>query len=117
MWFQRQELEKLEDEAFDFGEHDKGTLVPSSVPTALKCPECAAPLRSFQYRFYDLQMQFCENQHGYWLENDEDNRVLELMRQEEKDMQRTLRVEDRWAATLRRMRSGSLLERLRERFH
>ena len=117
MWFERKELEELEDEAFDFGEHAKGTLVPSSAPSSLKCPECAATLSRFQYRFYDLEMEFCENQHGYWLEADEDTRVLELMRQEEKDMQRKLRVEDRWAATLRRMRSGSLLERLRERLH
>lgn len=117
MWFACQELEELEDEAFDFGEHAKGTLVPSSTPTTLKCPECSAPLNRFQYRFYDLQMEFCENQHGYWLEDDEDTRVLVLMRQEEQDLQRKLRVEDRWASTLRRMRSGSLLERLRERLH
>ncbi len=117
MWFESQQLEELEDETFDFGEHAKGTLIPSSSPTTLKCPECAASLRRFQYRFYDLEMEFCENQHGYWLANDEDTRVLELMRQEEKDLQRKLRVEDRWAATLRRMRSGTLLERLRERLH
>lgn len=117
MWFERRELEELEDEAFDFGEHAKGTLIPSSATTDLKCPECAAPLRRFRYRFYDLEMEFCENQHGYWLTGDEDTRVLELMRQEEKDLQRKLRVEDRWAATLRRMRSGSLLERVRELFH
>ena len=117
MWFECKEFEELEDEAFDFGEHAKGTLVPSSMPSTLKCPQCAATLSRFQYQFYDLQMEFCENQHGYWLEADEDTRVLELMRQEEKDMQRKLRVEDRWAATLRRMRSGSLLERLRERLH
>lgn len=117
MWFEQQELGQLEDEAFDFGEHAKGTLVPSSSPTTLKCPQCAAALRRFQYRFYDLEMEFCENQHGYWLEDDEDTRVLELMRQEEKEMHRKLSVENRWAATLRRMRSPSLLERLRERLH
>ncbi|MGH8141540.1 MAG: zf-TFIIB domain-containing protein, partial [Steroidobacteraceae bacterium] len=27
MWLERQELEQLEDEVFDFGEHAKGTLV------------------------------------------------------------------------------------------
>lgn len=117
MWFERKELEELEDEAFDFGEHAKGTLVPSSTQSTLKCPECAAPLSRFHYRFYDLEMELCGNQHGYWLEDEEDTRVLELMRQEEKDMRRKLSVEDRWAATLRRMRSGSLLERLREKLH
>jgi Zn-finger nucleic acid-binding protein len=116
MWLKRRELEELEDEAFDFGEHAKGTLVPSSTPTRLKCPECDASLRLFQYRFYDLQMQFCENQHGYWLEDEEDTRVLELMKREETDLRRKLRAEDRWAATLRRMRSGSLLDRMRGLF-
>lgn len=116
MWFTRQELEELEDEAFDFGEHAKGTLIPSSTPTTLKCPECGSALRRFEYRFYELEMDFCENLHGYWLEDDEDTRVLELMRQEEKEMKVKLRAEDRWAATLKRMRSGSLLERLRDVF-
>ena len=116
MWFECKELEQLEDEVFDFGEHAKGTLVPSSTPTALKCPVCAAPLGRFAYRFYALEMEFCEHGHGYWLEADEDSRVLELMKQEEKDLQRKLRAEDRWAATLRRMRSRTLLDRMRELF-
>lgn len=116
MWLERKELEELEDEVFDFGEHAKGTLVPSSAPTDLKCPECAARLQRFQYRFYELEMQFCENQHGFWLEADEDTRVLELMKREEKDLERKLRAEDRWAATLRRMRSGTLLDKMRGLF-
>jgi Zn-finger nucleic acid-binding protein len=116
MWFESRELEELEDEAFDFGEHAKGTLVPSSTRTAFKCPECGGALARFQYRFYDLEMEFCESQHGYWLEADEDTRVLELMRLEEKDLARKLTAEDRWAATLKRMRSGTLLDRLRSLF-
>ncbi|HEV7135322.1 MAG TPA: zf-TFIIB domain-containing protein [Steroidobacteraceae bacterium] len=112
MWFERRELEELEDEAFDFGEHAKGTLVPSSTPTSLECPECNGPLSRFQYRFYDLQMEYCE-QHGYWLTEDEDTRVLELMKREEKDLSRKFAAENRWAATLKRMRSGSLLDRIR----
>lgn len=117
MWFERKELEELEDEAFDFGEHAKGTLVFGSTPTQLKCPECGVPLRQFQYRFYDLEMQFCDNQHGYWLEKDEDTRVLELMKREESEMRSKLALEDRWAATLKRMRSGSLLDRMRNLLH
>lgn len=112
MWLERRELEELEDEVFDFGEHAKGTLVPSSTPTSLKCPECNGLLSRFQYRFYDLEMEYCE-QHGYWLTDDEDTRVLELMKHEEKDLSRKLIAENRWAATLKRMRSGSLLDRLR----
>ena len=109
-------LGELEDEVFDFGDRWKGSLFISSTPTADQCPECAAHLQSFQYRFYDLEMQVCPNQHGYWLEADEDSRVLELMKREEADLQRKLLAEDKWAATLRHMRSGSFFSKMRDLF-
>lgn len=116
MWLERQELNQLEDEAFDFGDDAKGTLFLNSTPTTAKCPECSAPLKRFQYRFYDLQMEVCANQHGYWLDEDEDTRVLELMKQEEKDYERKVLAEDQWARTLTRMRSGSFLSKVKRFF-
>ncbi len=117
LWLEHDELEELEDEVFDFGDRWKGTLVFNSTATTHKCPECSALLRRFRYRFYDLEMEFCPNQHGYWLDDDEDTRVLELMRTEEADLRRKLLSEDQWAATLRHMRSGSFFAKLRDLFH
>jgi Zn-finger nucleic acid-binding protein len=117
MWLEYQELEQLEDEVFDFGEAAKGTLIFSSTLTTAKCPECSALLKRFRYRFYDLELEFCENQHGYWLEDDEDTRVLELMKKEEADYQRKLLAEDKWATTLKHMRSRSFLSKVRDLFH
>ncbi len=117
MWLEYRELDELEDEVFDFGEEAKGTLIFSSTSTTAKCPECNDLLKQFKYRLYDLEMAFCPNQHGYWLENDEDTRVLELMKKEEAGVQRSLRAEDQWAATLKRMRSGSFLSKVRDLFH
>jgi Zn-finger nucleic acid-binding protein len=116
MWLESQELEQLEDEVFDFGEHAKGTLIFNSTPTATKCPECNALLKRFKYRLYDLEMDFCENQHGYWLTDDEDTRVLEVMKKEEADLERKLLAEDKWAAILKHMRSGSFLNKIRDLF-
>lgn len=117
MWLPGQELEQLEDEVFDFGEHAKGTLVSAATPTTDKCPECNALLTRFRYRFYDLEMEFCEHQHGYWLDEDEDTRVLELMKEEEAQLERKLRAEDKWGATLRHLRSPSFLSKVRDLFH
>ena len=117
MWLERAELGQLEDEVFDFGDHAKGTLVFESTPTGDKCPECDSNLRSFRYRFYDLTMELCENQHGYWLTADEDSRVLELMKNEEWEMRRKLTAENRWAAVMRQMRSHSFLSKVRDLFH
>src|SRR5689334_21845731 len=94
---------------------DRGQLL-SILQGDAKCPECNALLRRFRYRFYDLEMELCENQHGYWLDDDEDTRVLELMKEEEADLERKLLAEDKWATTLKHMRSGSFLSKVRERF-
>jgi len=116
IWLESPELQQLEDEVFDFGDRWKGTLVFSSSATSDKCPVCSAMLQRFRYRFYDLEMEFCPNQHGYWLDDDEDTRVLELMKREEEDLQRKLLAEDKWSATLRHMRSGSFFTRLKDLF-
>lgn len=117
MWLTRQELAELEDEAFDFGDNEKGSLMLDTGATALKCPQCAKPLKSFQYRLYDLAMDFCEDGHGFWLTADEDKRVLELMKKEEKDLGRTVLAEDRWASHLRYLQSGSFLDELGDLWH
>jgi Zn-finger nucleic acid-binding protein len=116
MWLEHDELAVLEDEVFDFGDRWKGTLAFASTPTSGKCPECEALLQRFRYRLYDMEMEFCPNQHGYWLDDDEDTRVLELMKREEQDLQRKLLAEDKWAATLRHLRSPSFFSKLRDLF-
>ncbi|HKD47505.1 MAG TPA: zf-TFIIB domain-containing protein [Rhizomicrobium sp.] len=114
MWLTRQELTELEDEVFDFGDDEKGSLMLGSEPTSRKCPECGEFMKSFQYRLYDLEMDYCEAGHGFWLEADEDQRVLELMKEEEKNLGRKVLAEDRFAAHLQYLRSGSFMDRIRD---
>jgi Zn-finger nucleic acid-binding protein len=116
MWLTSQELTQLEDEVFDFGDDEKGSLMLGSHPTTLKCPQCSKPMRSFQYRLYDLEMDYCEDGHGYWLTADEDKRVLEIMKKEERDLGRKVLAEDRWSSHIRYLLSGSFKDRLRDLF-
>ncbi|MGH8322137.1 MAG: zf-TFIIB domain-containing protein [Gammaproteobacteria bacterium] len=117
MWLEHQELGQLEDETFDFGDDVKGTLAFHSTSTTAKCPECNSLLQKFNYRFYDMEMELCPNQHGYWLDADEDNRVLELMKKEEKDYERKVLAEDQWTKTLHRLRSHSFRSKVRDLCH
>ena len=114
MWLSRQELAELEDEVFDFGDDEKGSLMLGSTSTTRKCPQCGNLMKRFEYRFYDLEMDFGEQQHGYWLDADEDKRVLALMKEEEKNLGRKVLAEDRFASHLRFLRSGSFLDRIRD---
>jgi Zn-finger nucleic acid-binding protein len=116
MWLTRQELEALEDEAFDLGDGEKGTMVFESTADTRKCPECSKRMNSFQYRFYDLAMDFCGDGHGFWLDAGEDRRVIELMKKEEADLERKVLAESRWSSELQRLRSGSFLDKLRDLF-
>lgn len=116
MWFDPEKLKKLEDIKFHLDEHAKGTLAFSSFATDSECPKCSALLRRFNYRLYDLEIELCESGHGYWLEDGEDTRVLELMQKEEASIDRSFTAEQKWAAMVGHLHSGSLIDRVRHLF-
>src|ERR1700733_4493516 len=110
MWLSRQELEQLEDKAFDLGDDKKGSLMLEAVDdSAHKCPQCSQPMRTFDYREYDLELDFCGAGHGFWLNADDDKKVLALMKKEEAGFARKVVAEQKWAGHLQWMRSGSFL--------
>jgi hypothetical protein len=113
LWLNAQELDQLEDAAFDLGDAEKGTLVFAAEPSTRSCPQCGEPLQGFQYRLYDLPLEFCAQGHGYFLDAGEDERVVALMREEERRLKRAERAEDRWAGQLRRLRAPGFFEKLR----
>ena len=106
MWLDFHELDQLEDMAFD-KDHLKGSLIHRETRTDLPCPHCGEALVEFQYRLYSLYLDFCpENEHGFWLDAGEDERVLEIMRKRSAEMSRKLDVESEWRLTLRKMRAA-----------
>ena len=115
MWLDYDELDQLEDQAFDVDEL-KGSLIVSDDKTKYPCPHCGNPLRKFQYRLNDLQLEYCENKHGFWLDADEEKRVLQLMKEREKDMKRKFKAEAEWDHTLKRLRSKSFKSKLSNLF-
>ena len=105
MWLDSLELDQLEDTAFDDDSH-KGSLVHFQSKTLYPCPHCGNSLDEFQYRLYDLKLEYCATKdHGFWLDAGEDDRVMEIMRQRAKDIQRKLDAETTWKQTLKEMHS------------
>ena len=60
MWLDFDELDRLEDVAFDQDEY-KGSLLHRETETSYPCPHCEANLQEFQYRLYSLKLDYCEN--------------------------------------------------------
>lgn len=114
MWLDLDELDQLEDVKLDADEL-KGTLVFSSSATEHHCPHCGKALKRFQYRLHTLELEYCED-HGFWLDDDEEKRVLELMEERSKDMRRKFKAEAEWQNTLRKLKSRSFLSKLGDLF-
>jgi Zn-finger nucleic acid-binding protein len=104
MWLDLDELDRLEDVAFDDDAH-KGSLVHNQRPTGYPCPHCATPLQEFEYRLYDLKLDYCTEKHGFWLDAGEDERVLEIMRQRGAQFHPKLDADGEWQQTLKRLRT------------
>ncbi len=113
MWFTMSELDELENEAFS-DEEEKGSLMLSSTPSKFYCPACNSNLKQFDYRMYDLVLEYCENKHGFWLDAGEDDRILELMKERKRDEKRKFDAEAHWQSTVRHLQSHSLFAKLKD---
>jgi Zn-finger nucleic acid-binding protein len=102
MWLDFHELDRLEDVAFDQDEH-KGSLLHRETHTRYSCPHCETNLQEFQYRLYDLNLDYCENEHGFWLDAGEDERVMSIMETRAEEIQRKVDAEKEWRGILKSM--------------
>ncbi|HEY5297084.1 MAG TPA: zf-TFIIB domain-containing protein [Verrucomicrobiae bacterium] len=115
MWLTPAELDELENEAFS-NEANKGSLYLATEKSDLKCPVCSIPLKRFDYRFFDLQLDCCP-EHGFWLDKGEDDQILELMRGEEARIERKFGAENSWAKYINHLRSPGFFSKIKDLFH
>ena len=103
MWLSPLELDRLEDLKFKV-DSLKGSILVSSTPTELPCPVCGESMREFNYRFHQLRLDHCPQQHGFWLDAGEDKRVLEIMTLRRKDAERKILAEQLWQERVHSLR-------------
>ena len=68
----------------------------------------------FRYRFNELWLDVCPRDHGFWLDKDEEKRVLELMNQRVRDLSRSSGAERQWDRMLGRVRSKSFMQKMKD---
>lgn len=113
MWLDYPELDELEDTAMDEDEL-KGSMITREMGSEITCPRCHGAMQQFRYRFNELWLDVCEAEHGFWLDKGEEKRVIEMMEQRVKDMKRSTSAEQDWARLLGRVRSRSLIKRIKD---
>ena len=73
-------------------------------------------MRTFNYHAYNLPIDECGSQHGFWLDHGEEKRIITLMGQRVKDLKRSDVAQDEWNRLLRRMRVESFVDRFKRLF-
>jgi len=99
LWLDHEELELLEKAAA--GDAASATTYYARRPGTLKCPVCKKQMDTFNYRAGDLPIDFCPDEHGWWLDKGEEKQVMELMRQRANDLARSRSAQVAWKRTVR----------------
>ena len=103
LWLDYIELDQLEDAIFD-KDKLKGMMDYSPRPSDISCPKCQGMMTIFNYRAYNLPIDSCNDEHGFWLDKGEEKRVQELMKQRIKDLDRSAKAEAEWFGFLNKLR-------------
>ena len=115
LWLDHPELDQLEDTVLDQDDM-KGQMTYAVRASDISCLVCGDTMKTFNYHAYNLPIDACDDQHGFWLDHGEEKRVLEMMKQRIKDLNRTGAAEEEWGKLLGRLKSKSFAEKLKGMF-
>ena len=105
-WLDHDELDRLEATVRSTEEQRMATIEYAQRESELACPRCGKPMRAFNYRAYDLELDRCEDEHGFWLDAGEDGRVRDIIEERVRGLRRAARAGAGWEALLDGLRGG-----------
>jgi Zn-finger nucleic acid-binding protein len=99
-WLDLDELEKLEATVPSKEEERRATIEFGELKSELKCPTCDKTMTAFQYRAYNLELDKCNDGHGWWLDSGEEGRVRDIISERVRDLARSANAEAGWKSFL-----------------
>jgi Zn-finger nucleic acid-binding protein len=114
-WYDQSELALLEATASRIEDQRSGMIDYARRHGDLRCPKCGAQMRAFNYRAYNLELDACPAEHGFWLDAGEAERVRAVMQERVAGLERSARAEEAFASW-KRPGSGGVLDQLRNLF-
>jgi Zn-finger nucleic acid-binding protein len=78
IWLDKHELDALEEAHADENTRT-GMIDYARRRSKLKCPKCHKTMEAFNYRAYNLELDRCEAQHGFWLDAGEAGEVRDVL--------------------------------------
>ena len=95
-WLDHHELEILESKAAPDPSDRRGMIEYAKRQSELNCPVCGKRMTSFNYRANPLELDYCDDEHGYWLDAGEDKGVQDMVEQRVRDLYRAASAEESW---------------------
>jgi Zn-finger nucleic acid-binding protein len=102
-WLDHHELDHLEATASSDDDARRATIEYAKRQSELNCPVCGKRMRAFNYRAYNLELDTCEDEHGFWLDPGEEGRVRDIIEERVRGLQRAASAEEAWADFLGRV--------------
>lgn len=98
-WLDHHELDVLESRSAA-EDSRRGMIEYAKRDSELNCPACGKRMVAFNYRANPLELDVCEDQHGYWLDAGEEGRVRDLIDERVRDLNRAASAEQSWSGFL-----------------
>jgi Zn-finger nucleic acid-binding protein len=115
-WLDHHELDELEATVRSTPEERRATVQYSRRQSELACPVCGARMTAFNYRAYGLEMDTCEEEHGFWLDAGEEGRVRDIIEERVRGLQRAASAEVAWSNFLGRVKRGGFWDHISSYF-
>jgi Zn-finger nucleic acid-binding protein len=105
-WLDHHELDQLEATVASTEQERRATITYSERRSDLKCPVCGERMTAFNYRAYNLELDVCSQEHGYWLDAGEDGRVRDIIEERVRGLARSATAEAAWGGFLAKLKGG-----------
>ena len=105
-WLDHHELDQLEATVASTAEERRATITYGVRPGELDCPVCGKRMKAFNYRAYNLELDTCAEEHGYWLDAGEEGRVRDIIEERVRGLARASSAEAAWGGFLSRLKGG-----------
>jgi Zn-finger nucleic acid-binding protein len=111
-WLDHHELDALEARSAPDDDTRRGMIEYAKRQSELKCPVCGKQMVAFNYRANPLELDTCEDQHGWWLDAGEEGRVGDLIEDRVKGLARAANAEESWGTFLRGVGDKSVWDKI-----
>jgi Zn-finger nucleic acid-binding protein len=105
-WLDESELSQVEATVKSTEEQRTAMIEYANRTSELRCPKCSGPMSAFNYRAYNLELDVCDQRHGFWLDEGEAVRVREIVAERVAGLERAIEAEAGWDRFLDDVRKG-----------